>query len=134
MHKRDPRVTEYIQGCAPFARPILRHLRKVIHDGGPKMEEAIKWGMPSFVYRGKIVCGIAGFKAHCALWFWRGRVVVGKKPSEGMGNFGRITSVQDLPSEAKIKGYVEKAIKNIDQDVVPKSGSRRRTSRRSARG
>jgi hypothetical protein len=33
MPKRDPRVGKYIEGCAPFARPILKHLRKVIHAG-----------------------------------------------------------------------------------------------------
>lgn len=115
MLRRDPRVNEYIQNCARFARPILKHLRKVIHDGDPALEETIKWGMPTFVYRRKIVCGIAGFKAHCALWFWRGKTVVGMKPKEGMGNFGRITSVKDLPSAAKIKSYLRKAIKLIEQ-------------------
>lgn len=111
MPKRDPRVTRYIEKCAPFARPILKHLRKVVHDAGPGIEETIKWGMPTFVYQGKIVCGIAGFKAHCALWFWKGKTVVGMKPKEGMGSFGRITSVKDLPSDAIIKAYVRKAIK-----------------------
>ena len=110
MSKRDPRVTAYIQERAPFARPILRHLRKVIHEAAPGLEEAIKWGMPSFVYQGRIVCGFAGFKAHCALWFWKGKAIVGKKPSEAMGNFGRITSVADLPSAAAIKTYVRKAV------------------------
>ena len=114
MPARDPRVTRYIGRCAPFARPILMHLRKVIHEGGPGLQEAIKWGMPAFLYQGKIVCGIAGFKAHCALWFWKGKTVVGMKPKEGMGNFGRITSLKDLPSSATIKGYVRKAMKLID--------------------
>lgn len=114
MPKRDPRVTEYIKDCAPFARPILKHLRKVIHESSAGLEEAIKWGMPSFVYQGKIVCGIAGFKAHCALWFWQGKTVVGKKPDQGMGNFGRITSLDDLPSATKLKSYVKKATKLID--------------------
>lgn len=115
MPGRDPRVTQYIQGRAPFARPILRHLRTVIHDGDPRLEEAIKWGMPAFLHRGKIVCGIAGFKAHCALWFWQGRAIVGQKPAEAMGNFGRITSVDGLPSAAKLKAYVRKATKRIEQ-------------------
>lgn len=115
MTKRDPRVTRYIEKCAPFARPILKHLRKVIHDGGAGIEETIKWGMPTFVYQRKIVCGIAGFKAHCALWFWKGRTVVGVKPKKGMGNFGRITNVNDLPSVARIKGYVKNGMKLIDQ-------------------
>lgn len=117
MPRRDPRVNEYIQECAPFARPILRQLRKAIHAGAPGIEEAIKWGMPSFLYQGKIVCGIAGFKAHCALWFWQGKAVFGKKAKDGMGQFGRITSLKELPSAATIKGYVKKAMNRIDTQL-----------------
>ena len=115
MPRRDPRVTAYIRTCAPFARPILRHLRKVMHEAAPALEETIKWGMPTLLYRGQIVCGFAGFKAHCALWFWKGRAVIGKKSGQAMGSFGRIASVDDLPSPAKIKGYVRKGMALIDQ-------------------
>ena len=115
MPTRDPRVTQYIQRRAPFARPILRRLRTVIHDADPRLEEALKWGMPAFLHQGKIVCGIAGFKAHCALWFRDGRAVVGQKPAEAMGHFGRITSVEQLPSAARIKTYVRTATKRIEQ-------------------
>lgn len=114
MPRPDPRVTEYIRECAPFARPVLRHLRKVIHEGSHGLEEAIKWGMPSLLYQGKIVCGFAGFKAHCALWFWKGKTVVGRKPAEAMGNFGRITTVADLPSATAIKAYVRKSVALIE--------------------
>jgi hypothetical protein len=118
MPKRDPRVGKYIDGCAPFARPILKHLRKVIHAGSSRVEETIKWGMPAFVHEGKIVCGIAGFKAHCALWFWNGKTVVGKKAKGAMGSFGRITSMEDLPTAAQIKGYVRKGVALIDRARV----------------
>ncbi len=118
MARRDPRVNEYIQECAPFARPILRQLRKAIHAGAPGIEETIKWGMPSFLYQGKIVCGIAGFKAHCALWFWQGKAVVGSKPKQGMGQFGRITDLKELPSATAIKRYVNKAMKRIDDQLT----------------
>lgn len=114
MPKRDARMGDYIRKSAPFARPILIHLRKVIHAGGSGIEETVKWGMPSFVYRGKIVCGFAAFKSHCALWFWKGKVVVGKSSKEAMGNFGRLTSRDDLPSDARLKAYVKKAMKLID--------------------
>ena len=126
MPKRDPRVSSYIRKRAPFARPILTHLRQVIHDGGPGIHEGIRWGMPSFLYQDKIICGIAGFKAHCALWFWKSKAVVGKKPKEGMGSFGRITSVKDLPPDARIRGYVRKAMKLIDQERAPATRGRRR--------
>lgn len=85
-------MTEYIQQRSPFARPILRHLRTVIHAAAPGLEESIKWGMPSFLYQGKIVCGFAGFKAHCALWFWQGRAVVGRKPAEAIALIERTGS------------------------------------------
>ena len=129
MPARDPRVTRYIANSAPFARPILRHLRKVIHDAASGIEETIRWGMPTFLHQGRIVCGIAGFKAHCAPWFWRGKTVIGLKPREGMGSFGRIASLKDLPPDAKIKGHVEKAIKLIEQrnqsSAVSRQSSRR---------
>lgn len=114
MPKRDKRINEHIQEAAPFAKPILRHLRKLIHQTCPKTEETIKWGMPHFLYEGKILCGIAAFKAHCAFWFWKGQQVVGKKDPKAktsMGNFGRITSLSDLPSATVIESYIKKAMK-----------------------
>ncbi|MCC2677101.1 MAG: bacteriocin-protection, YdeI/OmpD-Associated family protein [Ramlibacter sp.] len=113
--KRDPRVTAYIQARAPFARPILRRLRAVIHEAHSAVEESIRWGMPTFLYRDRIVCGLGAFKAHCALWFKDGKAVVGRKPEGGMGHFGRITSLDDLPAAATIQGYVRKAIEFVDR-------------------
>ena len=129
--KRDPRVTAYIQARAPFARPILRRLRAVIHEAHPTLEESIRWSMPTFLYRDKIVCGLGAFKSHCALWFKDGKAVVGPKPEIGMGHFGRITSLDDLPAAATIQGHVRKAIELLDrqQDVTPAADPPRRRAR-----
>jgi hypothetical protein len=136
--KRDPRVSEYIAACRPFARPILKHLRKVLHDAGPTLEETVKWKMPTFLHQGRIVCGFAGFKAHCALWFWEGKAVVPGRKGEGMGNFGCIGNLKELPPAATIKGYVRKAMKRIDDQAGDASRSLRRPaaarSRLRARG
>ena len=35
MGKRDPRVDAYIAKAAPFAQPILMHLREVVHAASP---------------------------------------------------------------------------------------------------
>ena len=113
MAKRDARVTRYIQKCAPFARPVLTHLRRTIHAGSRELEEDIKWGMPSFLYKGKIVCGMAGFKAHCALFFWKGKAVI----KGAMGGYGRITKIGDLPSAAKLKAAVKKSVKLIEKKL-----------------
>jgi len=133
MPKRDPRVTAYIQERAPFARPILRELRKRIHAGAGALEETIKWGMPSFVVDGKLVCGFAGFKAHCALWFWKGEQVVGRKPEEAMGQFGRITALSDLPTAAELKRLVGRAIACIEPAPPRRARKARSTSAASVR-
>lgn len=110
MGKRDPRVDAYIDKSAPFAEPILKHLRKIVHAGCPDVEETIKWQFPHFDYKG-IMCGMASFKEHCAFGFWKGSLIFGNKKAkeEAMGQFGRITSLADLPDEKTLLSYVRKA-------------------------
>ena len=92
MPKRDPRVNAYIAKSADFAKPILRHLRDVVHEACPPAEETIKWGFPHFTYEG-ILCGMASFKAHCALVLWKGSLIVGNGDRDAMGHLGRITKL-----------------------------------------
>ena len=117
MGERDPRIDAYIAKSADFARPILEHLRAVIHQGCPTIEEAIKWGMPAFLYRGRILCGVAAFKQHCALGFWGTRGLIGNegKRDEAMGQFGRVASLKDLPSKKVLIGHVKQAMKLSDE-------------------
>jgi uncharacterized protein YdeI (YjbR/CyaY-like superfamily) len=117
MGKKDPRVDAYIERSAEFARPILKHIRKVVHAACPSVEETIKWGAPHFEYQG-MMCGMSSFKEHCAFGFWKGELVLdGNATRDAMGHFGRITSVKDLPSEKTIAGYVKKAMKLNDEGV-----------------
>jgi hypothetical protein len=109
MAKKDPRFNEYIKEAEPFARPVLKHLRKLVHQNCPQAEEQLKWGMPFFMYGGKILCGMAAFKAHCTLHFWKGARFI-KNPTPGaMGQFGRITCLKDLPSDKTLATYIKKA-------------------------
>ena len=110
MAKKDPRIDAYIDKSAPFARPILEHLRKIVHAGCPDVEETIKWQFPHFDHHG-VVCGMAAFKSHCAFGFWKAELILGetKEEKEAMGHFGRIESVADLPNEKTLIRYVRKA-------------------------
>lgn len=110
MPKKDPRIDAYIDNAAPFARSILKYLRKVVHAGCPEVEETLKWSMPHFDYKG-VMCGMAAFKEHCAFGFWKSTLILGnnKVEEEAMGHFGRITSLDDLPGEKTLIGYVRKA-------------------------
>lgn len=116
MGARDARIDTYIARSAPFARPILAHIRDVVHEACPSCEETIKWGFPNFVYDGRILCSMAAFKAHCTFGFWKGDQVTGAPREEGaMGSFGRITAVSDLPARRTLVSLVRKAMKVSEQ-------------------
>jgi uncharacterized protein YdeI (YjbR/CyaY-like superfamily) len=115
MAKIDPRVDAYIEQKAPFARPILRHIRAVVHRACPKVEETLKWSMPSFTYKGQILAGMAAFNEHATFGFWRSKEVTGTGDAESaMGQFGRLKSVYDLPDDATLDALVRKAAALID--------------------
>ena len=121
--KQDPRVDAYIAKAAPFARPILKHLRKLVRTACPAATEDIKWGMPSFIYNGKILCGMAGFKAHATFGFWhRGMETMLKKElgktSEAMGSLGRIATKADLPPDKTLVRYIRTAVALHDSGVA----------------
>jgi uncharacterized protein YdeI (YjbR/CyaY-like superfamily) len=114
----DPRIDEYIAKAAEFAQPILRHIRETVHAACPDVVETIKWGMPHFDYKG-ILCGMASFKAHASLGFWKGSLILGDAAADeqAMGQFGRITSIKDLPSKKVLTGYIKHAMKLNDEGV-----------------
>jgi len=119
MPVTDPRVDAYIAKSAEFAQPILLHLRAVIHAACPDVEETIKWGFPHFDYHG-MMCSMASFKAHCAFGFWKGELLLAGEDDRGkeaMGQFGRITSVKDLPPKKTLTAYVKKAMQLNEQGV-----------------
>ena len=112
MGTQDKRVDAYITAAPPFARPILRHLRALVHSACPAAEETLKWGRPHFMYRG-MLCGMSAFKQHCAFGFWKGSLVVApaaRPTAGGMGQFGRVTMVADLPSARAMKALVRAAM------------------------
>jgi uncharacterized protein YdeI (YjbR/CyaY-like superfamily) len=109
----DPRIDAYIAQAAPFARPILAHVRAAMHAALPEAKETIKWGHPFFTLAGKPFANMAAFKAHCALGFWKGGrpIAEAAAPPEGkaMGQFGRVESLADLPSAAALRKLVVSA-------------------------
>lgn len=111
MGSTDPRIDAYIQKAEPFARPILTHIRKVVHAACPDVIETMKWSFPHFDYRG-MLCSMAAFKAHCSFGFWKASLLEGaempRRDRDAMGQFGRITAIKDLP-DARTLGRLIKA-------------------------
>ena len=107
---RDPRVDDYIAKRQPFARPILSHLRELVHKHAPGAEETLKWGVPHFVLGGQNLAGMAAFKEHATFGFWRDEDVTGSPRDTGaMGSMGRLASLADLPSDGQMADYIAKA-------------------------
>jgi uncharacterized protein YdeI (YjbR/CyaY-like superfamily) len=109
--KTDPRVDAYIARSAEFARPMLQKLREQAHALCPEAEETIKWGAPSLSYRGKNLCGFAGFKHHIAFFVQGERKEEG---AEGMGEFGKMRTPADLPAKAALTKVLKARMKVIE--------------------
>jgi uncharacterized protein YdeI (YjbR/CyaY-like superfamily) len=121
MGKKDPRVDEYIAKAQPFARPILTHIRKVVHEVCPKAEETLKWKMPTFMYEDEMLVGMAAFKEHAVLGFWKAKLILDRNgrrlEDDAMGQFGCIRSVKDLPPKRELTGYLKKAMELNEQGI-----------------
>jgi uncharacterized protein YdeI (YjbR/CyaY-like superfamily) len=128
MPKRDPRVDAYIAKSADFAKPILRHIRQVVHEACPPAEETIKWGFPHFTYEG-ILCGIAAFKQHCALVLWKGSLIVGDGDRDAMGHLGKITKLSDLPAKKVLASYVKQAARLNEAGIKSPTRSKPKTKK-----
>lgn len=119
MASHDPRVDAYIAKSAEFARPILGEIRARVHAACPKVEETIKWGMPSFGHAGGILCQMAAFKQHASFGYWKHALVTGEAERDGMGSYGKLASVRDLPSKTKMQADLKKAMRLNEDGVKP---------------
>ena len=116
MGRRDPCVDAYIEKSAPFAQPILKHLRAVVHEACPEVTEDLKWRMPHFIHHG-ILCGMAAFKEHCIFGFWKAPLVLGRDHESPMSQFGHLTSLSELPPKKVLAAYVKKAARLNEEGV-----------------
>lgn len=128
MGSRDKRIDAYIAKSAEFARPMLKSLRETVHQACPQVEETVKWGSPSFVYAGGILCGMAAFKQHASFGFWKHALVMGEGVErDGMGSYGKMTGIADLPPKTRLLADIKKAMK-LNEQGVKTSGARKSTT------
>jgi uncharacterized protein YdeI (YjbR/CyaY-like superfamily) len=119
MGTRDPRIDAYIAKSADFAKPILTYIRETVHVACPDVVETTKWSMPFFDHHGPLA-NMSAFKEHAALRFWKGQLVVGPGSDDderAMGQFGRLTSVKDLPPKKELVALIKKAAKLNEEGI-----------------
>lgn len=121
MGKRIEKIDAYIENSADFAKPILTHLRELVHKACPDVEEKWKWSFPNFDYKGPF-CSMAAFKQHASFGFWKASLMkdsnkILNAKNEAMGQMGRITSLADLPPDDVMIAYIKEAKELNDKGI-----------------
>jgi uncharacterized protein YdeI (YjbR/CyaY-like superfamily) len=132
MGTRDPRIDNYIDNAKDFAKPILEHMRELVHKACPDVVETMKWSSPHFDHKG-IMCAMMSFNEHCSFGFWKESLIEGLKgriSREGAGSLGAIKTLTDLPKDkefiALIKEAAELNEKGIKAEINTKSGEKKK--------
>lgn len=130
MASFNPAVSTYILNSTPEAQAILIELRAIVHSFCPDVKETIKWSFPNFEYKGAILCSMAGFKNHCSFGFWLGSLlndthgIFRREEQAGMGDLGKITSLEELPNPIHLGELILQAMNLIDAGVkLPKKAT-----------
>lgn len=116
MARRDRRVDAYIAKSPEFAKPILIHVRSLVHEAVPEAEETIKWSVPHFEYKG-ILCGMAAFKQHCNIILWKAALIPGGKGREEKGQIRNIRTLTDLPDDKTMKHLLREGARLNEEGV-----------------
>jgi hypothetical protein len=96
---------------AEFARPILEHVRAVVHEACPDVErdpQVVDADLP--VRRRASSAAWRPFKQHASFGYWKHALVVGEgEPRDGMGSYGKLTSLKELPPKKTLIAHIRKA-------------------------
>lgn len=134
MKEKPATVDEYLLKIPEFARPVLVHFRKLVQEVCPEAEEILKWGHPSFNYKG-ILCGFAGFRNYCAIIFWKGALiqdsaqVLKQVGSSNMKRLDNLHSVKDLPSDKVLKAWIQEAVRLNEENIKLPAASKKEKKR-----
>jgi len=116
-------IDSYINKSAEFSRPVLNHLRELVHKACPEVEEKMKWSFPHFDYKGEMMCSMAAFKQHCAFGFWKASLMKNsqkmfeKYGKTAMGHLGQIKNLEDLPPDKVLIAGIKEAMKLNEEGV-----------------
>ncbi len=123
MATKEKKIDAYIAKSADFAKPILSHIRELVHKACPDVEEKMKWSMPFFDYKGEMLCHMASFKQHAVMGFWKAVLMKdavlleNARAETAMGHLGKLASLKDLPPDKKISAWIKEAMQLNDKGI-----------------
>lgn len=123
MRKYNSDIDNYIAQSADFAQPILAHWRTLIHKHCPDVVEAIKWSIPHFDYKGDFMFVMASYKNHCSFTFIKAELMSDQRLKESKNLkpiqrfLGKITKLDDLPSDKEFTAMLKEAIELNEKGI-----------------
>jgi uncharacterized protein YdeI (YjbR/CyaY-like superfamily) len=113
--KMNPKVDAYLSEAKKW-RDETEKLRTILLDC--RLTEEFKWGKPCYTFQESNVVVIQGFKAYCALLFFKGvllkdphGILVKTGENTRVGRQIRFTDVREIvKQEAILKAYIHQAI------------------------
>jgi len=126
MSQYNPKITEIIENAPEFERPVLKHLREIIHKACPEIEERISWSRPHYYYKGKGMLVTDALKERVTFGTWfeldvRNAPNLSKEAKDAIEPLGFLKSMDDLPSDKILIEIIHQAMWNIDNNVKVKS-------------
>lgn len=114
-NKMNPTVDFYFSKAKKWQEE-MDHLRLIILDCG--LTEELKWGKPCYTFQKSIIIVIQGFKAYCAILFFKGVLLSDPKgiliktgENTRVGRQIRFANVKEiLELEPILKAYIHEAI------------------------
>ncbi len=119
-------VDNYIASAAEFAKPVLTHWRKLVHQYCPEAIEAIKWGFPHFDYKNDHLFVIAAYRNHCSFTFLKGELMTdprlkANKDLKPIQRFlGKVGGMADLPRDDEFVAMLKEAIQLNEKGIKVK--------------
>jgi uncharacterized protein YdeI (YjbR/CyaY-like superfamily) len=121
--KHNSKVDAYAEKTEDFAKPVLAHLRALIHATCPEVIEGVKWGIPHFDYKGDTMCIFAAYKNHCSFTFYKdalmrdARLNANAHVPAAKRFMGKLTGVADLPSDRELKLWIKESMALNEQGL-----------------
>lgn len=95
-------------------QPILIYVRELIHVASLQVVVSIKWGMPSFDYKGPLIV-MGALKNHMVINFRKAQLMADSenifvKSGQSMVTFGKINSIKQSPPRETLLAFIFEAI------------------------
>ncbi len=120
MQNDSKTVDDYLAKAPDWQRANLEQFRKIVHKVIPDVEESIKWGVPVFLIKKKMIFAMACFKAHTKYNFILNGALIDDPDKLFNNGFDSKKSrgidlhENEMVDTAKLRHLVETAVRTFD--------------------